>query len=68
MGYQNKVLTVPFEWLSKVLLFTTVEHLVQDCKYYGIHVDQHTKTVKFSYADFNAVQPVVRAFHSIWVE
>lgn len=61
MGYQSKVLTVPLEWLSEVLLIDSMEHLEQDCKYYGITVDRKTKTAKFAKADFNAVIPVVRA-------
>lgn len=61
MGYQSKMLTVPFEWLSKILLFSTVDHLVQDCKYYGIHVDPKLKAVKFLKADFIVANPVVRA-------
>lgn len=50
---------VPLDWLSKVLQFPSVDQLVQDCKYYGIHVDHQAKAVKFAKADFNVAKPVV---------
>lgn len=59
MGYQSKLLMVPLDWLSKVLQFPSVDQLVQDCKYYGIHVDHQAKAVKFAKADFNVAKPVV---------
>lgn len=65
VGYQSKMLMVPFEWVARILKFPADDQMVQDCKYYGIHVDQQSKALKFFKTDFDAVKPVVNRFHSI---
>lgn len=63
VAYQSKMLMVPFDWVARVLKFPTDDQMVQDCKYYGIHVDQQSKAVRFFKTDFNAEKPLVTKFH-----
>lgn len=59
VGYQSKMLMVPFDWLAGILQFATINQMVHDCEYYGIRVDQQSKAVKFVKSDFNSEKPVV---------
>lgn len=59
VAYQNKVLTVPFDWLTKIMLYESWQQLTTDLKYYGLAVDAQAKCVRFQRDSFLSSKPMV---------
>lgn len=60
VAYQNKVLSVPLEWLTKVMAFESWQQLVTDLKYYGMVPDTQQKSIRFQRDDsFFTSKPIV---------
>lgn len=58
-AYHNKTLTVPFEWLSKVLIYSSKRKLITDCKHYKCHVSVEGQNVRFDKGSFDRTVDVV---------
>ena len=58
VAYQSKSLTVPSEWLQKVLLYENRDLLLQDCHYYGLEIVNRTD-VRFERIKFDTSKLIV---------
>lgn len=63
IAYQNKVFTVPNEWLMNILLYDSEQRLIAEMRYYGIQIDEEAHNVRFNKADFKFDIPTVSAWH-----
>lgn len=51
--------TVPLNWLKKIMFYDSVDQLLNDLKYYGLVVDQQSKSVRFERILFQSSKPTV---------
>lgn len=63
-GYQNKVLAVPLQWLSKVLLYSDEKQLTADLKHYKCQLNAPGDGVLFMRSTFDAQIDVVSETHA----
>lgn len=59
MAYQNKVLTVPLDWLVKIMLYNSWQQLSTDLKYYGLVPDTQAQCIRFQRDSFLSSKPIV---------
>lgn len=59
IAYQNKVLTVPLDWLAKILLYNSWQQLSTDLKYYGLVPDTQAQCIRFQRDWFLSSKPIV---------
>lgn len=61
VGYHNKVLAVPLQWLSKVLLYSDDKQLTADLKHYKCQLNGTGDGVLFMRNSFDSQIDVVSA-------
>lgn len=59
VAYQNKVLTVPLDWLKRIMLYDSWQQLSADLKYYGFAPDTQAQCVRFQRDSFLSSKPIV---------
>lgn len=58
-AYQNKVLTVPLDWLAKIMIYNSWQQLSTDLKYYGLVPDIQAQSIRFQRDSFLSSKPIV---------
>lgn len=59
VAYQNKVLTVPLDWLKRIMQYDSWQQLSTDLKYYGFVPDTQEQCVRFQRDSFLSSKPIV---------
>lgn len=62
VAYHSRTLTVPLNWLKKILSCSDTDEVIGLCKYYNISCDAATGSVKFNRPDFDLTRPIVSDF------